>query len=113
MIILAVIIDMDMPSSCTKCNFHILNRWEFSYGCKLRNGSKSSWIEDGSRIIDKHDCPLKELKATEVIKMLGDYIEAYKEAMERGDAKEMERIEKELASLGMDYETLMVVVTED
>lgn len=45
--------------------------------------------------------------------MLGEYIEAYKEAMERGDAKEMERIEKELASLGMDYETLMVVVTED
>ena len=45
--------------------------------------------------------------------MLGEYIEAYKEAMERGDAKEMRRIEQELASLGMDYETLMVVVTED
>ena len=44
--------------------------------------------------------------------MLSDYIEAYKEAMKANDKKEMEKIEKELAQLGMDKYTLMAIVKD-
>lgn len=44
--------------------------------------------------------------------MLGEYIEQYKKAMEEGDKKEMERIEKDLAKLGMDKMTLMLLAKE-
>ena len=45
--------------------------------------------------------------------MLGDYIDAYIEAKENGDKKEMTRIEKDLAKLGMDRMTLKVVVADE
>ena len=44
--------------------------------------------------------------------MLSDYIEAYKEAMKNKDKKEMEKIEKELAILGMDKNTLMTIIKD-
>ena len=44
--------------------------------------------------------------------MLNEYIENYKKAMAEGNKKEMERIEKDLAKLGMDKMTLMVLVRE-
>lgn len=44
--------------------------------------------------------------------MLSKYIENYKKAMEEGNKKEMERIEKDLAKLGMDKMTLMLLIQE-
>ena len=44
--------------------------------------------------------------------MLQEYIEAYKKAMKNKDEKEMKRIEKDLAQLGMDRMTLMLLVKE-
>lgn len=44
--------------------------------------------------------------------MLGDYIKMYKEAMAKGDEKEMKRIEKDLAQLGMDRMTLRMLAKE-
>ena len=44
--------------------------------------------------------------------MLSDYIEMYKEAMKKNDEKEMKRIEKDLASLGMDRITLRLLAKE-
>ncbi len=45
--------------------------------------------------------------------MLGDYIDAYIEAKKNGCEKEMKRIEKDLAKLGMDKHTLDVVVADE
>ncbi len=42
--------------------------------------------------------------------MLTDYIEKYKKAAAAGDKKTMNRIERELASLGMDALTLKMLV---
>lgn len=44
--------------------------------------------------------------------MLQDYIDQYREAVETGDNKEMTRIEKDLAKLGMDRHTLNVLLVE-
>ena len=44
--------------------------------------------------------------------MLSEYIENYKKAMEEGNKKEMERIEKDLAKLGMDKMMLMLLIQE-
>ncbi len=44
--------------------------------------------------------------------MLGDYIEMYKKAMEENNEKEMKRIEKDLAQLGMDRMTLRMLAKE-
>ena len=44
--------------------------------------------------------------------MLSDMIEAYVEAQKQGNTKEMQRIEKQLAKLGMDKYTLMVLVND-
>ena len=44
--------------------------------------------------------------------MLGEYIELYKKAKEEGNEKEMKRIEKDLAKLGMDRYTLTIIVNE-
>lgn len=44
--------------------------------------------------------------------MLDEYIKAYKEAMQTGDEKEMKRIERDLASLGMDRMTLRMLAKE-
>ena len=44
--------------------------------------------------------------------MLSDYIEAYIEAKKNNNVKQMERIEKQLAKLGMDKHSLDVVVAE-
>ena len=44
--------------------------------------------------------------------MLSDYINDYKKAMEANNEKEMRRIEKELASLGMDKMTLQMLAKE-
>lgn len=41
--------------------------------------------------------------------MLSDYIEMYKKAMQKDDKKEMARIEKQLARLGMDKATLVTL----
>lgn len=45
--------------------------------------------------------------------MLSDYIKMYKEAMEKGDKKQMERIEKDLSQLGMDRMTLKILAKEN
>ena len=42
--------------------------------------------------------------------MLQIYIEQYKEAIARSDTKTANRIERELASLGMDTATLKILV---
>lgn len=44
--------------------------------------------------------------------MLEDYIEEYEKAMLSGDKKKMAKIEKELATLGMDKYTLAVLIKE-
>lgn len=44
--------------------------------------------------------------------MLEDYIRQYEEALKKGDEKTKRRIEKELASLGMDLMTLRILVRE-
>ena len=44
--------------------------------------------------------------------MLSEYIEAYKKAMAEKNEKEMARIEKDLAKLGMDRMTLRVLAKE-
>lgn len=44
--------------------------------------------------------------------MLSDYIKAYKQAMEQNNTKEMERIERKLASIGMDRYTLRILAKE-
>lgn len=44
--------------------------------------------------------------------MLSDYIDAYEAAIRRGDKKAAEKIEKDLARLGMDKATLMLIVGE-
>ena len=45
--------------------------------------------------------------------MLSEYIEAYKEALKNKDEKQQERIERDLAKLGMDRFTLQILVKED
>ena len=44
--------------------------------------------------------------------MLGEFIEAYEEAMDAGNKEAMLRIEKQLQRLGMDKRSLMVIVQE-
>ena len=44
--------------------------------------------------------------------MLGDYINAYKQALAKGDEKTQRKIERELRSLGMDKATLMLLARE-
>ncbi len=44
--------------------------------------------------------------------MLQDYIDAYEVAIRKGDKKAAEKIEKDLARLGMDKATLMLIVGE-
>ena len=41
--------------------------------------------------------------------MLSNYINAYIDAIVKGDKREMERIERELRTLGMDRATIMAV----
>ena len=45
--------------------------------------------------------------------MLSDYIEAYKEALKNKDKKQQEKIERDLAKLGMDRFTLQILAKED
>ena len=44
--------------------------------------------------------------------MLNDYIKQYIDAVQKYDTDNMRRIEKELASLGMDKMTLMLLAQE-
>lgn len=44
--------------------------------------------------------------------MLSDVIDMYIEALNKGDKKECERLEKKLYRLGMDKATLMIIVRE-
>ena len=44
--------------------------------------------------------------------MLNDYIQAYKKAIKERNAKEMERIERDLKKLGMDVLTLRLLTKE-
>ena len=44
--------------------------------------------------------------------MLSDMINAYVEAQKKGNTKEMQRIEKQLAKLGMDRMTLQILAKE-
>ena len=44
--------------------------------------------------------------------MLGDYIQQYKQAMKDGNKKEMARIERDLAKMGMDKFTLKILAAE-
>lgn len=44
--------------------------------------------------------------------MLSEVIDMYINALEKGDKKEQERLEKKLYRLGMDKATLMIIVRE-
>ncbi len=44
--------------------------------------------------------------------MLGDYVREYADAWKKHDIKKMEKIEKELASLGMDRMSLRIAAKE-
>lgn len=46
------------------------------------------------------------------IAMLGDLIEKYEKAMSKNDKKGMDRIERQLASVGMDRRSLLAIVEE-
>lgn len=44
--------------------------------------------------------------------MINDYLIEYEEAMEKGDSKRMRQIERDLASVGMDKMTILVLIDE-
>ncbi len=44
--------------------------------------------------------------------MLGDYVKEYAEAWQKHDVKKMEKIEKDLATVGMDRMTLRIAAKE-
>ena len=44
--------------------------------------------------------------------MLGEYIEEYEKALLAGDKSTMRRIEKEIARVGVDKRSLLVIVAE-